>query len=263
MLLFLRDLWIEKTIHEQVYDVNGPWRRRQKTSFNGQMIEVLGRGEDGLFEVRVSDSRHFVDGILERGAVEAFAREIACEIDDVRGCYITVDEFHYRYDPCSRRFFMCVEKFTYCGGECDTYGDPTDINEVWFLRSLVGSALYAGFVACELVIHRSTIQDVCGEEGLLVMSLAEQNDDLCSDECAVCSGTADEGCKEEKSKEGWRVKRYHPFVQMDVDGEKGEGEQGRPWAGSARKVMDFCSDSEDERRFIAPGDVLGKGQSRP
>ncbi|CAD26051.1 hypothetical protein [Encephalitozoon cuniculi GB-M1] len=275
MLLFLRDFWIEKTIYEQVYNTAGRWKRKQKTSFNAQMIDVVKRRSDSSFEVCVSDSRHFIDAVLAREAIEEFGREVACGIEDVKGCYITVDEFYYEYSFASRRFFVWIEKFTYCGGECDTYGDPSDINEACFLRSLANSPLYMKPVPGELMVHKTAIGCVGSErERIGLMTVLEQNDDLCGDGCYLCrkleaEGRESDGSGSREHGEKQKTRRYNPFEERMHDGmntavEDGkmeikriyifdgmyvekEAEKKDRWESRGR-YLDLCSDSEEEGR---------------
>ncbi|AFN84111.1 hypothetical protein EROM_111300 [Encephalitozoon romaleae SJ-2008] len=262
MLLFLRDFWIEKTIYEQMYD--GHWRRRQQASFNAQVIDIGKKVKDGGFEVCVSDSRHFIDSILTKESIEAFGKEIACGIEDIRGCYITVDKFHYVYHFESKRFLMCIERFTYCGGECDTYGEPSDINEMCFLKSLIDSPLYMRFKPEELVMHRSAIEGMNDGERSYLMTILEQNNDLCGNECRLCKGYKGDGEKpgDLGPREG-KIKRYNPFSDRPLDGNdtKADGEKiyifdgiyiEKEGQGELRsKWLDLCSDSsEDEHNNL-------------
>ncbi|KAG5859048.1 hypothetical protein KMI_09g14760 [Encephalitozoon hellem] len=261
MLLFLRDFWIEKTIHEQIYDWH--WRRRQQTSFNAQMIEIGKKRKDGGFEVCVSDSRHFIDSILTKESIEVFGKEIACGVEDIRGCYITVDKFHYGYRSESKRFFMCIESFTYCGGECDTYGEPCDINEACFLKSLASSPLYMRFRPEELVVHRASIEGMDEDRRSYLMMMLKQNNDFCGNGCYLCKSCMKsdaESCSHRPLEP--KVKRYNPFGGRSLndsnaregassekiyifDGvyvEKESSGEGRNLEG---KWLDLCSDSSE------------------
>ncbi|ADM12629.1 uncharacterized protein Eint_111300 [Encephalitozoon intestinalis ATCC 50506] len=265
MLLFLRDFWIEKTIYKQVYNTEH-WKEEQQMSFHGQLTRIGRELKDGSFEVCVSDSRHFIGGVLAKESIEMFRREIACGIEDIQGCYITVDRFHYEYSFESKKFFLRIEKFTYCGGECDTYGDPADINEVHFLKTLSNSPLYMRPVCEELVIHRASIEDMCeGKEGAYLMEVLRQNNDICGDECRLCSGLKKGDSQESYRPQKQKARRYNPFMErpeedMDIEARRKEMKKiylsdgvyvekkadERDVSGPKNRYLDLCSDSEGE-----------------
>lgn len=187
MWLFLKDAWIESTSHRQLQKDPKTTRVVVKTRMpsHAQLTEILGQRSDRSFEVCISDSKHYIVGVLMRETVEDFYKEIDCEIRDIKGCYIVVDVFYYDFCCEHEKFLIYIEKFTYCGGECDTYGDPMDINRSPFLKSLAGSALYASPTLDDLFIHRSTVDSLVYQDHEL-RALIEQNHSFCSDRCSLC-----------------------------------------------------------------------------
>ncbi|KAM0671791.1 hypothetical protein OCOL_001233 [Ordospora colligata] len=181
MAVFLRDPWIEKSIGEQLRGWTGPVSVKQRMSFNAQMIDVYEKRSDGSISVCISDAKHFIAAVLSYEAVEEFNKDVACRIEDVKGCYVTVDMFWYEYCSERKMFFAFIREFTYCGGECDVWGEPTDTNSSEQLRSLHLSWIYLPFRTEELYIHRAAVHGL--DE---IATMTRSNDDFCGEQCERC-----------------------------------------------------------------------------
>lgn len=213
MSLFLCGAWIEETICKQLRQSSGTEGVAHiQVPSHAQITEVIRQRKDGSFEVCVSDSKHFIIGVLANDTVDDFHREIDCEIRDIKGCYIVVDKFYYDFCYELGKFLIYIQKFIYCGGECDTYGDPVDVNNLCFLRSLRESALYTPMVTNDLFIHRSAI-----EGDLRYSVLNEQY--LCGKRCSICNrileGQEIAESRDRKDSEDTMPFRYNPNESLD------------------------------------------------
>ncbi|KAH9410672.1 hypothetical protein HK407_12g18040 [Ordospora pajunii] len=247
MVVFLRDPWIEKSINEQLHGWMGPMSVRQRMSFNAQMIDVYGKRSDGSINVCISDARRFIAAVLSCEAVAEFGKDVACSIEDVRGCYMTVDVFWYEY--CSKRkmFVAFVQEFTYCGGECDVWGEPTDMNGSEQLRSIGMSWMYATFRADELYIHRAAVHG-CDE----IAKMLDSGDDYCGEQCERCWRFAEGKRPGMEGNTGCALgnsKAYAGTEQADkmhVDVEYADIHvKSRNDIALEKCFIDICSDSDD------------------
>lgn len=228
MSLFLKEPWIQRTIHSQLH-VHREGNGAQPLA-HAQLIEVMRQRGDRSFEICVSDSKHFIVGILTNETVEDFQKEIDCKVGDIRGCYIVVDRFHYDYSHELKKFIILIEKFTYCGGESDMYGDPLDINTSYILRNLASSPLYEPFSPDDLFIHRCNVGFIHkGGSVEEVEMLLHRSQLLCREQCQVCASRAsprDDGPRG-AGDVAVRTRRYHPIMERVVESsQQAQGSSG-------------------------------------
>lgn len=242
MSLFLKEAWIERTSREQLVEGAG----RHLVASHAQITEIVQQRADGSFEVCVSDSRHFVLGVLTSEAVRVFGEEIDCEVRDIRGCYIVVNEFHYDFCYDRRKFLMHIGWFTYCGGECDTYGDPIDINRTYVLKSLAHSPLYTPFGWDDLFVHRAAAGGIGDLDG----------GGLCGMLCGCLERESLEREEHVDSEERMCVRtKYHPvagrtyiaedmYVESVADAVMSFGYSPGESGGGSKDLLDLCSSDE-------------------
>ena len=122
MTAFIREPWILSSLYAQIYKNTEP-----VPSLQCQLIEVVRETE--TLEVVISDGLHYITAILSNKSISSFKTTYAQDWPEIKGCFVTLDDFFFDYLFEKNVFFVDVEEFSYFGSESETIGDPTSVNK--------------------------------------------------------------------------------------------------------------------------------------
>ncbi|TBU08685.1 hypothetical protein CWI36_0108p0040, partial [Hamiltosporidium magnivora] len=113
---FLRNPWIKNGFQ---FSLHYPAR--------AQIIQILGNNENNTLKVLLSDSTNIVLAVLSKESLERFRETVATPYSEIKGCFITLEDYLYCYDSNTSQPYIFLKEFRYCGSESPIIGEPLDL----------------------------------------------------------------------------------------------------------------------------------------